>query len=98
MRNVAVEDAAITAITPAWTASVTIRSAASGADPAMLSEMTSRPRSLTSRTAVSMSPPIKAPANTRTRTRGKRAQARTAWAMFSSPSREMVSTEMRSPR
>ena len=40
MSNLAVSATAITAMTPAWTGSVTTRSAASGTLPAMFSEMT----------------------------------------------------------
>jgi len=65
MVNFAVSATAITAITPACTGSVTTRSAASGTLPAIFRLMTSSPVARTSRTAVSISPPISEPARTR---------------------------------
>src|SRR5688572_21178095 len=62
--NFAVSATAITAMTPAWTGSVTTRSAASGTLPAMFSEITYIPSRLTSSTAVAISPPISDPAST----------------------------------
>ena len=54
--NWAVSATAITAMTPAWTGSVTTRSAASGTVPAMFSEITNNPLPRTSSTAVAISP------------------------------------------
>ena len=89
---------AMTAMVPAWTGSETTRSTASGTDPAMLRAMTGTPCSRSSRTAAVISPPMSEPASTRQRARGRSATARTAAAMFSSPTSAMVSTLMRSPR
>ena len=55
-------------------------------------------RSRSSRTASVMAPPMIAPARTRQQARGRSATARTAAAMFSSPTSAIVSTLMRSPR
>ena len=96
--NFAVSATAITAITPAWTGSLTTRSAASGTLPAMFSEITRRPFLRTSSTAAVISPPISAPASTSSLTRGSRAVARTAAASSCSPTSGIVSMEMRSPR
>ena len=49
--NLAVSATAMTAMTPAWTGSLTTRSAASGTLPAMFSEITWRPLRRTSSTA-----------------------------------------------
>ena len=96
--NVAVSATAMTAITPACTGSLTTRSAASGTLPAMLRLITSMPRARTSRTAVSIAPPISEPASTSARARGRRVTARTASASGVSPTSGIVSTEMCSPR
>ena len=79
---------AITAITPL----------AAGTLPAMFSLTTIRPCVRTSRTARSMSPTISDPASTSAFIRGSLAHARTASASGCSPTRGIVSTEMRSPR
>ena len=63
----------------------------------MFSDTTMRPRSRTFRTAASISPPISAPASTRTRALGSRDAERTASASVDSPTSGIVSTEMRSP-
>ena len=83
---------------PSGTDSLTTTSAASGTDPAMLVQTTMIPASRISRTAFVMSPPMSAPASTRARARWSRATARTACASWSSPTRGIVSTEIRSPR
>ena len=57
--NLAVSATAITAMTPACTGSLTTRSDASGTLPAMFKLITSKPFFRTSRTACSISPPIK---------------------------------------
>src|SRR5437667_264976 len=64
MSKAAVLATAITVITPAWTGSLTIRSAAPGAEPAMFRLTTSTPFCRTSCTARVISPPISAPART----------------------------------
>ena len=57
-RTSPVRATSITVITPAWTGSVTTRSASSGTVPAMFSEMTMIPCARISRTAVATSPPV----------------------------------------
>src|SRR5438093_1867806 len=98
MSNVAVSAMAIAAMTPAWIGSDTTRSAASGTLPAMFREITMSPFARTSSTALVMSPPMSEPASTSSRTRGRRATARTAAVSACSPTSGIVSTEMRSPR
>src|SRR5664280_778015 len=96
--NVAVSATAMTAIVPAWTGSVTTRSTCSVMEPTMLRAMIGMPTARSSSAARLMSPPMIEPARTRHRARGRSATARTAPAMFASPTRAIVSTEMRSPR
>src|ERR1035437_1231127 len=98
MSNTAVEATSITAIVPAWSGSLTTRSATFATDPAIRSETTRMPAAWISLTATVISPPIRLPASTRPSTRGSRATALTASAISFSPTRGMVSTEIRSPR
>src|SRR5450759_4516250 len=62
-------------MTPACTGSLTTRSAASGTLPAIFRLITTSPCWRTSRTALSMSPPISDPASTSALARGRRAKA-----------------------
>ena len=88
----------MTAIVPAWTGSDTTRSTWSVIEPTMLSAMIGMPTARSSSAATLMSPPMIEPARTSSRARGRSATARTAAAMFSSPTSGMVSTLIRSPR
>src|SRR6266542_403731 len=98
MSKRAVFATAITAITPAWTGSVTTRSAARGTDPAMFRLITRMPFARTSSTAALISPPMSAPASTSATARGSRATARTASDRSRSPTIGIVSMLIFSPR
>ena len=88
----------MTAIVPAWTGSDTTRSTCSVIEPTMFSAMIGMPTARSSSAATLMSPPMIEPARTSSRARGRSATARTAAAMFSSPTSGIVSTLIRSPR
>ena len=64
----------------------------------MFSAMIGMPTARSSSAATLMSPPMIEPARTSSRARGRSATARTAAAMFSSPTSGIVSTLIRSPR
>ena len=83
---------------PAWTGSETTRSTCSVIEPTMLSAMIGMPTARSSSAATLMSPPMIEPARTSSRARGRSATARTAAAMFASPTSGIVSTLIRSPR
>ncbi len=98
MSNLANREMCITAKTPAWMGLVTTRLACFGTDPAILRAMTGIPATRTRSTALEIFPPMSDPARTRMDALGRRTTASTAWARSSSPTRGMVSTEIRSPR
>ena len=64
----------------------------------MFSAMIGMPTARSSSAATLMSPPMIEPARTSSRARGRSATARTAAAMFASPTSGIVSTLIRSPR
>ena len=88
----------MTAMVPAWTGSLITRSTWSVIEPTMLSAMIGMPTERSSSAAMLISPPMIEPARTSIRARGRSATARTAAAMFSSPTSGIVSTEIFSPR